>query len=413
MLLTSKQTSDPEEDQIFPARRDVLTAFPVVIFLINVAIGTGVVKLGPAYRAGAIFSPILSAIIALVSCYSFSLFLKAACWARASTFEEIWAKAFGPKTVPICATISMLSKLMALKAYTSFVIDSVTSLIRDFYPGAPVWLTDKYVIITLVFIVFYIPTFSSKSLKLIAAISYIKVFCLAFLCCVILYRFADQTMKNGFDPNHQMSYFRFDRTAVSCLDSLLTAYLVLPLCYPGIRHVSHFTVKSFLRLIRLTMLICWIVYNIVGEICYFTVWNENMGSTILDYYPDDILNTISRFALTIMMIYTCPVALNPVRFVMINLIAKGKEFPTVIWGITGVLVSYIAVVLTSLTGDVNFYVTLVTNIRSPFILFIFPAILYLKAFGRQKMFHFIGSIVILLLGLAATGFVLWLPFDTR
>ena len=413
MLLSTKKSSNPEEEQIFPARRDVLTSFPVVIFLINVAIGTGVVKLGTAYQAGALFSPILSGIIALLSCYSFNLFLKTACWAKASTFEEIWMRTFGPKTVPVCACLSMLSKLMALKSYTSFVYDNVKSLILEFYPEAPEFLTDKYVLLSAVFVVFYIPTFCSKSLKVIAAISYIKVLCLAFLCFVFIYRFAETTMKQGFDPNRQIAYFRFDSRAVTCLDSLLTAYLVLPLCYPGIQHVSRFTVKSFMRIVRITTAICWIVYNICGELCYFTVWDMKIGTTMLDFYPDDILNLISRFALTLMMIYTCPVALNPIRYVLINLIARRDEFSTVVWALLGIGVTYIAIVLTSLTGDVNFYIGVVTNIRSPFMLFIFPAILYLKAFGKHSKLHFAGAIGILLLGLAAIGFVLWLPFDSR
>ena len=405
MLLSSKKSSDPEEEQIFPARRDVLTSFHVMVFLVSVAIGSGVIKLGTAYQAGALLSPILSGIIAILSCYSFTLFLKAACWAKAATFEEIWMRAFGPKTVPICASISVVSMTVVLESYVSFVYDSVKSLILEFYPEAPWYLTDKYILLSAVFVVFLIPMFCSKSLKVIAVMSYVKVLCLAFLCFVFIYRFAETTMKQGFDPNNQIAYFRFDSRAVTLLNTLLTAYLMLPMCYPGIQQVSKFTVKSFMRSIKITMTVCWIVYNICGEICYFTAWDQQ--ETMLDFYPDDVLNLISRFALTLMTIYSCHVAVNPIRYVLINLIAKLGEFSTAVWASVGIGVTYIAIVLTSLTGDVKFYISVVTNIQPSFMLFIFPAMLYLKAFGTHSKLHLVGSIGILLLGLAAIGFSLW------
>ena len=406
MLLFSKKSSDPEEEQIFPARRDSFSPAQVIVYLINVAIGTGVVKLAVAYRAGALFSPILSAIMALISGYSFVIFLKAACWAKSSTFEEVWAKVFGQRTVIICATINILAKFVVLRAYTSTTIDMVRSLVLEFYPTAPVYFTDQYVIITVVYIVFYIPVFCSKSLKVIAAISYVKVFCLAFICCVILYRFGAQVKEQGFDPDGSIAYFRFDSTAITCLDSLLTAYQVMPLCYPGIRHVSRFTVKSFMRVIKLTMLIFWIVYNIVGEICYFTVWDSDMGSTILDWYPDDTLNLISRVALTVMMVYTWPMALNPARFIMVNLVAKGKDFPAVVWALIGIFFAYFGVVVMALPAETGPYMTLILNIP-----FMFPPILYLKAFKCRDKLHCVGAIFLLLFGLGTTAFVFWLAYQ--
>ena len=408
--LVQGRNTDIDDLQIFAQRKNSLDYPSTIAFLLNVAIGTGVMRLGNAYKAGAILTPILSTIIAVLSTYAFYLFLKAGVKTKSSTFEAIWSKSFGEKTVIICASISMISKLMALKSYISFVIDQLVAIITKFAPDPPSWVIDRFFLFFCVMIVFYIPILSSKSLKLIAIICYIKVTCLSFLCIVFIYYFIYYVERDGFDPRDEIAYFRFDSRFITALDSLLTAYLILPMSYPGLKHFRNLTVNNFLREYRTAMIIAWFVYNIVGLLSYFTFFELNTGALILSYYEDNDFTLVAQIALTIMMIFTCPVALNPVRYVLIDIFGHGSDFNSDVWCHVGICVMIIAMVISSLTGDVNFWVTTITNIRSPLVLFILPSILYLKACGKEKMRHFVLALIILALGLVAVAFVLYLPF---
>ncbi|OHT17469.1 Transmembrane amino acid transporter protein [Tritrichomonas foetus] len=410
MRLIHDKNINPDDEQLFSQRRESFDYFSTVVFILNVSIGTGVMKLGAAFKAGAVLSVLLSTFIAILSTYTFYLFLKSAAKTKSSTFEGIWAKTFGHKTVVVCAVISMTSKLMALKAYISFVCDQLVYLIKLVLPNHPSFLVDRFFLFAAVMVVFYIPVLSSKSLKVIFYCCLIKVTCLAFLCIVIVYYFITFTIQDGFDPRNEIAYFRFDNRFISALDSLLTAYLVMPICYPGLKHFRNLTVNTFLNQYKVSMFITWIVYNIVGLICYFTFFDQNTGGLILSYYPENTLTIIAQVALTLMMIFTCPVALNPVRYVLVDLVSRGSEFPSDVWCQAGIIIMVLAILLSSLKGDVNFWVSTITNIRSPLVLFILPSILYLKAWGTHNKLHFVLALLVFVIGLVSVAFVLYLPF---
>ncbi|OHT00052.1 Transmembrane amino acid transporter protein [Tritrichomonas foetus] len=412
MIFSSKKDKmqNINDAQLFPQLHNSIGTIPTILFLINTAIGTGIMKLGTAFKAGCILTIILNTIVVIISTYSFYLYLKVASITKSSTFESVWAKLFGEKTVVICGTISIISKFMAIRTYSGFCIDQLQLLIVTYYEDAPWWFVDRYVLLALITIIFYIPPLFSKSLTMVTIISSIKVVFLALLCILIIYRFFEHLSIDGFDPRNEIVYFRFDRNLLLCLDIFLNAYPVMPISFPGLKHFRHLTVNRFLSNYIITMIICWIVYNLIGLLCYFTFFELNTGDLILSYYPNDALNGISQFSLAIMIIFTIPVTLNHIRFVFIDLISKGAEYNSSVWIQSGFIILLLAYVISCIQGKISFWISTITSIRSPLVLFILPSIFYIRAFKNTNKTHFALSIIILILGIASMFFVLYIPF---
>lgn len=154
--------------------------------------------------------------------------------------------------------------------------------------------------------------------------------CIFFLAIHTIYWFVKYYQDYGFDSQHQIVYFKFDSTLLNCIGSLMTAYLMYPLCYPGIRHIHHLTPRKANYLFLIVTLVCWFLYNLFGIFGYLTLFNTNEGGVILDYYPQNTLVLVANIALFIGILFTTQNVLNPVRYATIQYIYPKEEIPYVV-----------------------------------------------------------------------------------
>lgn len=400
-----------EEKRLFKEYRYNINFFPMLVCFINAAVGRGIISLGSAFKCGVFTSLILCTVIGFFSYYSMFFFVKAGAATHSGTFEDIWAATFGPRTIWICAFLSISRKFVTLKSYFSYIITTTISLINKYQPeGVPWWaLTNEFYLLIFI-IIFIIPFALTKSLKTVAIISEISCGCIIFLFAVLLYYFIDSVKTNGFDPNNEIVYFSFDSRASSCLSSLMTAYLVYPLAYPGLNHLRHATVKRLNALCIVLIAILWLLYYAFGLICYLTLFNKNKGGSILSYYPDGPLKTVAEVVLMLMIATTIPIVISPMRYIMINIYVKVTTIQYAIWVVIGIIIGLIGIVLIGAQGDFSTYLGLASDLLAPIVLWGLPAILYTKACGKQSIVHFIGAIFTICLCVAAIVFIVYMKF---
>lgn len=411
-MLGKAGASQNEEKRLFKEYRYNINFFPMLLCLINAAVGRGIVSLGNAFRCGVFTSLILCTVIGIVSYYSMYFFIKAGAATHSGTFEDIWAATFGPRTIWICAFLSISRKFVTLKSYFSYIISTIISLIKQYSntDNVPWWaLTNEFYL--LIFIVLFIIPFAlTKSLKTVSVISAISCLCILYLLAVVIYYFVDSVKTNGFDPNKQIVYFSFDKKVSTCISSLMTAYLVYPLAYPGLNHLRHATVKR-LNLLAITLIvILWALYYTFGILCYLSLFDTNTGGAILSYFKKRPLKTVSEVVQMLMIATTIPIVISPMRYIMINIYVKVTTIQYAIWVVVGIIIGLIGIVLIGAQGDFSTYLGFASDVLAPVVLWGLPAILYLKACGRQNMFHFIGAIFTICLGIAAIVFIVYMKF---
>lgn len=407
MLFRNSESTKPGDRQIFPEYKNSISILDAVTVYVNTAIGTGVLKLGPAWRCGAILASVVSAIICAVSLYGLFLFVKAAVYYRQPTLESCWEKGIGRKSSVISFLISFLVIFIVEVFYIQFICQAIQSLIREFWPTAGGVITQNYTIMGICTVLFFIPVVCISSPRTIVLTSRAAIVCIVYLSIHTIYWFVWHTKEYGFDPNHQLTYFRFDATLANCLSSLATAYLIAPVTFPGLIHITNSTPNRVMKTFTCVLLVCFVIYNIQGLFSYFTFFDLNEGGLILDYYPQTYYVASGKVAIIILMILSVPQVLNPARFVLINFIWKTYNYPKSVWIGVGICLYVIGVILSTLGMPWVFVMGFFVDTFAPTLLFMIPSILYLAAYRMTDLKHAVGAITMIVLGIGMLSFIIW------
>lgn len=155
-----------------------------------------------------------------------------------------------------------------------------------------------------------------SGVKPMVEISWLACGCIAFVVCHTIYWCARYNIEHGFDPNGQLVWVKWDMSILTCVNTFLTAYLVVPMVWPGIRHLQGATTNKIMRVYVLCMVLAWVVYSLMGELSYLTLFDENDGDLILNYYPQETIVTIAKIAVILLMFASLPIVMNPARYVL-------------------------------------------------------------------------------------------------
>lgn len=416
-----KSKNENVDDKLIFPRIGSLSNPEFIVCFLNSIIGTGVLRLGSAFNSGIIFTHLLNIFVALVSVYSLKLYVLAASHYHESTFEEIWSVAFSFKTTFIPAVCSIFSSFSNIMSYLSFLQNSminIISMLLLLVDSDSQEIVDKLdrnniLIGLLIVIVFCVPSSISNNLRYIVVTSFISV---SFFLCILVYviaRFCVMVHRDGFDPNHRFKLIDLKDNISSSISSLTYAYLFYPMAWPGLRHSRKPTIKNLSHAFYMTILITYILYSIMGTFSYLSFFDANDGGLILDYYPtnsrtNEILLLVGHIFTFIYILLTIPVVMNPARYILLNFIDKKDSFPIEIWSLIGITFSIISLLLGNVSDNIQDILFMVTDLLTLALLFIFPPILYLRAFGKSQALHFAGAIFEIILGIAAIAFMIYL-----
>lgn len=356
-------------------------------------------------------SCIVNTVLGALSLYGLFLYVEAAAFWRHPTFETMWSKAFGYRSSFISFIISYISAVLVAMFYIQFVAQSLQSILYEFIPGSEGGLlTNNYVITGIVSVLCFIPICFVSSAKTIAKLCYVAIVCIVYLTIHTLYWFVWHVREYGFDPNKQIAFFRFDDTLVNCFSSLSTAYLIAPVAFPGIQHVGCATPRRLTRVFTLMILACYVLYTVMGLSSYLTFFDENEGGLILDYYPKSWYVTSAKFAITVLMILSVPMVLNPARFVTINMVWRHDNYPKEVWITVGIVTYFLAVFCAFLDEPWATVLSVLCDAFSPILLFVLPSVLFLKGYKATRKLHMLGCCFMIIAGIAVTGYMLYSYF---
>ena len=154
----------------------------------------------------------------------------------------------------------------------------------------------------------------------------------------------------------------------------------------------------------------------MGTISSLTFFDENTGGIILDYYPTDskkneLLLIIGHIFTFVYIMLTVPVVLNPARYILLNIINRKDTFPKDIWSLIGITLSLISLTLANAPADISDIIFIITDLLTLALLFIFPPVLYLRAYRTKNKLHLAGAIFEILVGIASISFMIYLDIS--
>lgn len=208
-----------------------------IVYCLNVAIGSGALKLGAAFRAGLIFSFMVSIVVAILSFYSLHLHALAASHYNAGTFKDIWKSCFSEFSLDISSSVNVIFGLTNVMGYYQFLQGWKITIIRMILvlstnkDNKTVETIQNYQLPIgfLVTLIFSCPFCVSKSQSTVFLVSYISMGAFVLLVLYVIVRFSIGVYNNEFDPNHEIKMFDVPNYAVRCLSSFILAYLIYPL----------------------------------------------------------------------------------------------------------------------------------------------------------------------------------------
>jgi len=397
---------DVTQESIFTSYKHSLSVAQSVICLMNAAIGAGVLKLGYGYRCGILLAPILTALIGLMNYISYWFLSWSIYHTKGNSFAEIWIEAIGSKTVVFPILVTCLGSLAYTMYYIQFIIDSIFSLLenlgleQDLIKFKIRLIINPVSIMCIVYLFLVLPLIFKDSLRFLYKISIVSL----GLCIILFFNtffwFIKTTLQKGFNPKKQLKFASFDSTAISCINSLLTAFTTYPNVWPGPRHYSLLSIEKLKKIFAWQSVLCWLLYTIFGTVSYLTLFDENEGGLILKYYPKGAMRFFAEASLVFMMAFTLPMTLNSCRYSILEIVSPIKSFEVDkrIWVPLGFLVTILSSMF-AVSSFLSNWLYLLGDVASPIMIFILPQILYLFSVPTKQPLPVFISICFILFGL--------------
>lgn len=394
-----------------------------VVYCLNVAIGSGALKLGYAFRAGLLFSIIINIIVAILSFYSLHLYALAASHYHSGTFKDIWKSAFSEWSSDILAIANVLFALINVMGYYQFLQGSAMTIIRlmlristtDENKTLDTVSHYQFLIGFIITIVFSCPFCLSLNQQTVILVSYISMGAFILLVLYVIVRFSVTVSKDGFDPNHEFKLIDFPDYAVGCISSFILAYMIYPLEWPNLKDSRNGSKKGLTYLFSTIIISCFTLYLLMGIFSYFSFFSKNTGGSILNFYPEDkisdlIFLIIGHILSFIMVLFTMLVRINVCRFSFIKIFDKSSKSNPDNWGPLGITFSFLGCTLSNCSSIVSDNLGKIGDLIAAFYMFFIPPIIYLRGHGKSKLFYLFMSIIELIVGCAAFIFLFYYDF---
>lgn len=399
-----KLKTEKGDDKPIFRRLGSLNFVDFMFYCLNLAIGTGALRLGTAFISGFLFSHLLNTFVACVTLYSLKLYVLSAAYYQENTFEDMWRKAFPKYTLFIPAVCSIVKPLQTCISYLAYlqgaVVNILTQIIHLIDPDEDEIISKlpnyKLLIGFLLILVIWVPTSFSVNVRYNVHISYISITLFLVVFVYIIAEFIVIVKRDGFDPQKRFKLFDLKDHVTSSIMAFAFAYNLYPFSWPGLRNHKDPSMKSLSNTFIISIFTCYILYALVGTFSYLTFFDTKSG-TIIDLYPSDtfvekLLIIVGNVFTFIYILFTIPLRLNGCRYNLLNTVHKRSEFSPDVWGPTGIIVALVALVFANSDAEIRSYISAAGDVLTIILMFI-TTVLYLRGYGTSIKLHFVGAII--------------------
>uniref|UniRef100_A0A670YLF2 Solute carrier family 38 member 3 n=1 Tax=Pseudonaja textilis TaxID=8673 RepID=A0A670YLF2_PSETE len=369
------------------------TSFGMSVFnLSNAIMGSGILGLAYAMaNTGILLFLFLLTTVALLSSYSIHLLLKSSGIVGIRAYEQLGYRAFGTPGKLAAAIAITLQNIGAMSSYL-YIVKSELPLVIQTFLALEEKTTDWYLngnyLVILVSVTIILPLALMKQLGKVylSSLTLIDEDDKHFDCPIL----KDCAVKDGISRKSSTDIADYMKTrafTAYTIPIMAFAFVCHPEVLPIYTELKNPTKKKMQCISNISITVMYVMYFLAALFGYLTFYGQ-VESELLHTYSRvdslDVLILCVRVAVLIAVTLTVPIVLFPVRRAIQQMLFPEKDFS---W-IRHIIIAFL--LLTSINLLVIFAPSilgifgLIGATSAPCLIFIFPAIFYIRIMPKDK-----------------------------
>ncbi|XP_020644903.1 sodium-coupled neutral amino acid transporter 3 [Pogona vitticeps] len=397
------------------------TSFGMSVFnLSNAIMGSGILGLAYAMaNTGILLFLFLLTAVALLSSYSIHLLLKSSGIVGIRAYEQLGYRAFGTPGKLAAAVAITLQNIGAMSSYLYIVKSEVPLVIQTFLnleEKTTDWYMNGNYLVIMVSVSVILPLALMKQLGYLGYASGFSLSCMVFFLISVIYKkfqipcpLPDSINKTGnlTYASVNTSSYQSDPAVVQateedvCSSSLFTlnsqtAYTIPIMAFAFVCHPEVLPIYTELKdpskkkmqcISNISISVMYVMYFLAALFGYLTFYGQ-VESELLHTYnrvdPFDVLILCVRVAVLTAVTLTVPIVLFPVRRAIQQMLFQDKEFSWLRHCIIAVVLLTSINLLVIFAPSILGIFGLIGATSAPCLIFIFPAIFYIRIMPKDK-----------------------------
>lgn len=407
---TENSDKDYLDDQIFnvpiPSDSSLFGAFQI---LINTAIGSGTLLIPYCYRLGIVFALLMSAIIGLISLGSFWMMIDAAYKTKKYDYRGLFMHLFNPKYIWVVDLIIFLVQVGSAMIYCHWngvllnrtVGLKVKVLNTDYFWN---WATT---------LLLAFPLTCPRSIAKLESFASFGFMLILLLISHAIYWFIKDIRVSGFDPNHQLHWWRWDLAVfIPALGINSMSYNCIINLFPTLEHLKNCTVRRGRKLASLIVIACFVLYAIFGLFTYLDKFDALTASSALELYPPhNVFTIIATICVCYILLISEPLVIWAARTSVDGTFFKDKPMTTTRWVLIGLVLCVLSAGLASTSNNILVFFNIVGGLLIPVVTLFMPSLFFLKATPGRKWYRTVQAWYTIVFTVIAAVACTWQTID--
>ncbi|KAI8365759.1 transmembrane amino acid transporter protein-domain-containing protein [Blakeslea trispora] len=399
---------DLAEEQIEHVPEGTASSGKALFMLLKAFIGTGVIFLpGSFLSGGLVLSIILMIVLAVICCIAFQILVKAQ-QSIGGSYGDVAEHLYGPYLKHLIQFFLCISQIGFVCSYMIFisenigiVVDTLNSCQSPFAPKYYIWI-----ILALI-----IPLCWVRKIAKLSPTAIIGDVFIAFGLVCVLYFSSAQIHDHGIGKNlvmvNQNTFGLMIGTAIFSYEGI---GMVLPIVN-GMKDP-----KKFPLVLNLGMLICAIVFTLIGAIGYVAYGDITQASVVANL-PRVPLSITVQLLYAVAMIFSCPFMLYPPLTIIEKYVfgeRAGAKNQKIKWGknLVRSLIPLVCAAISFGVGPENLskFVSLVGSFACMPLCFIFPGLFHYRITNRK--IAKVLDVLLILFGILCMAYTLYVNINS-
>lgn len=372
--------------------------FGVLILLLNTTIGSGALLVPYCYNCGIALCIITSFVLGLISLWSLWMLIDCARVTRARDYSHLFTITFGRKytwIMNVWITLCLFGTVVIYVLWIGRLVKHVVPLKGKPWDSPVFWNFLSAIVLIYPLTIF-------RSLKRLESWSGIAVFFIIWLIVFSFYWLIKGIHDDGFTPS-RIVYFKVGKIFISTFGIMSVAYDCHCNIFQACRILKDPHPKRGKILAAMTVMISFVLYNAFGIFAYLHLFDDLKAGAALEYYPlDNWFTRTTILGVIVILILGGPMMVFPTRYAILDLIYGTQEVSTLVWNVSGALITLLATACACISNNIVFFFDFVGGLLTPGFVFTMPCVFYLMNVKERRWYNILICAIVIVISGAAT-----------
>lgn len=370
-----------------------------MLLILNTAIGSGMLLLPYCCKTGIITATLFSLFFGLLTTYALIGMVEAGSATHCYDYKGLFSRLIGQKWVWVVHIVIAFVQWGSAIIYEHW-IGHLMRVILNMPSNHPLSNDKLWVFVTTLFPV--LPMVLIKDIGKLGFATYISTILLVLLLSHAVYWLVKGIQEEGFDPQHEIAYFRFNKVVISTFSVNSMAYNCIVNLFSTLEHLERPTLKRGKLLSWTSMGSAFVIYQLFAYLTFFHFFDDIQNSSAIEQYDTDNLFTkISIVGVAIILAISVPLVIWGARRSVLSIIYKDKTPSDNAFYLMGIIMVFAAAGIGCTTDNMLTYFDIVGGLFTAPLIFLIPNVFYLLGVPNKPIYRKIISIVSIITAIAA------------